>query len=341
MSPQLPADAGSSIAERAKSHLALCVEKKNAAQKENDLIYNAILPSQEALPSIDKVAVATAIPIHEVFSNPDVQKVIGSDIFARLIPLSVHESASVYSEEKAKLVRAEVENAEAAEGESRSVLDGMNVRNGLSRFRAIAEGEVGAEEEVPLDVRRWRDDITLMEQREGVDKLLGELTKLKEAVSRDLDSVSRELEIESRDCEMMRVKYEHDWTQTPSASLTKPLRQDLKAHFEALEAAAASDDQVVSLWESVRGDIHILLSSQLEDIFRSTADKEGAPSENLLDLDIGKESSEDAERAKIGQMVQDIEHRLGLLNKIARERQELLRELKDKARSTYFLYYPS
>ncbi|KAG5220442.1 bck1 resistance to osmotic shock [Salix suchowensis] len=142
MSPNLPADAGSSIQERTKAHLTICSEKKAEATRENDLIYNAILPSAEALPVIDKLSVATPISIQDVYGSPEVQKVIGPDLFVRLIPLSVHESASVYSEEKAKLVRGEVENAETAEGEVRSALDALAVKDGIVRFRAMAEGEL-------------------------------------------------------------------------------------------------------------------------------------------------------------------------------------------------------
>ncbi|TFY82927.1 hypothetical protein EWM64_g1094 [Hericium alpestre] len=113
MSPNLPPDAGQSLADLTKSHLSLCTEKRTEAQRDNDLIYNAVLPAPETLPPVDKVGAAAIIPIQEVYGTPEVQKVIGSDLFVRLIPLSVHESASVYSEEKAKLVRGEVEMAEA------------------------------------------------------------------------------------------------------------------------------------------------------------------------------------------------------------------------------------
>ena len=328
MSPNLPADAGPSIHERTKAHLALCSDRKNDAQRENDLIYNAVLCSPDILPVIDKLGVASPIPIQEVYGSPDVQKVIGADLFLRLIPLSVHESASVYSEEKAKLVRGEVEKAEGAEGEVKSALDNMGVKEGLSRFKAMAENEVG--EEVPVDVRRWRDDISLVEEREGVESLIGELGRLKDGVRRDLESISRDMEIESRDCEAMRVKYEHLWTQEPSASLTKPLRQDLKSHLSALDAAATSDKQVAALWDSVRADIGLLLSPELEEVFRASTERGGAPGESLLDLDVGSEATDAQERAKIGQYVDEIEERIGRLNKISHERNEVLKDLKDK-----------
>ncbi|KIM60503.1 hypothetical protein SCLCIDRAFT_16323 [Scleroderma citrinum Foug A] len=325
VSSTLPADAGSSILERTKSHLQLCTERKNEAQRENDLIYNAVVPSADVLPHIEKATVATPISIQEVYGSPDVQKIIGPDIFLRLIPLSVHESASVYSEEKAKLVRKEVENAESAEVEARSALEAMGIQGGLERFKVIADGDT-EDNAIPLDVRRWIEDIGVIEGREGVDSLLQELERLKEGVRSELESVSRELEAESHECEAMRIKYDHLWTQEPSAGLNKSLRQDLKSHMTALDAAASSDQQVATFWDSVKGDILILLSPEIEEVFRASA-QPGVPSQSLLDLDVGHDEQE---RAKIGQFTTEIEERLGMVKKISYERNEVLKDLKEK-----------
>lgn len=332
MSPNLPPDAGPALQELTKAHLALITDKKNEAQRENDLIYNAVLPTPETLPQIDKATVATPITIQEVYASPDVQKVIGVDMFIRLVPLSVHESASVYSEEKAKLVRGEVEKADNAEVEVKSALDALGIKQGLARFRAIAEGGVGGEAELPVEVRRWKEDIAVMEERESVDSIMSELTRMKDVVRRELDGVSRDLDAESRECEAMRVKYDHLWTQAPSAALTKTIRSDLKAHLSTLDAAAQSDEQVVKLWDSVKGEIALLLSPEIEDIFRASTEKGGAGSENLLDLDIGSEARDEEERVKIRQFVDEIDERLGRLNKIQHERGQVLKDLKDKVR---------
>lgn len=327
LSPTLPADAASSLQDRIKAHVALCTDRKGEATRENDLIYNAILPSPDALAPIDKTAVATPIPIQEVYGTPDVQKTIGQDIFIRLIPLSVHESASVYSEEKAKLVRGEVENAELAEVEFKSVLDGMGIREGLVRFRAMADGEVGGEEEVPVEVRQWKESIASLDSRESVDSMFSQLLRLKEGVHRELDSISRDLEVESKDCERLRLQYDHRWEQEPSSGLTRSLRQDVKSHMGSLAAASASDQQVQSLWESTRGDIRVLLSPEVEALFSAST---GGQANDLLDLDIGSDASDSDERAKIGNYVAEIENRLGRLNKIARERNEVLKDFKEK-----------
>lgn len=333
MSPNLPPDAGPALLDLTKAHLALCTDKKSEAQRENDLIYNAVPPAAEALPPIDKAVVATPVTIQEVYATADVQKVIGPDLFLRLIPLSVHESASVYSEEKAKLVRGEVEKADDADAEVKSALDSLGVKQGLVRFKAIAEGGVGGEEEVPVEVRRWREDIGLMEEREAVETLMVQLKRLKDLVKNELDSVSRDLETESRECETMRVKYDHLWTQAPSAALTKSLRQDLKSHLSALEAAAQSDQQVDALWDSVKGEVRLLLSPQVEDVFRASTEQGGAGSENLLDLDVTSETQGEEERARVAQLVDELEERLGRLNKIAHERGQVLKDLKDKVQA--------
>ncbi|KAI0064473.1 BRO1-domain-containing protein [Artomyces pyxidatus] len=326
MSPNLPADAGQSLFDLTKVHAALCADRRAEGQRDNDLIYNAVLPVAETLAPVDKAVVATPIPIQEVYGTPEVQKVIGADLFVRLIPLSVHESASVYSEEKAKLVRGEVEKAESAAVEASSALDALGVKAGLPRYRAMVEGGVAGEDEIPSEVRRWREDIGLIEEREGVDALLEKLGTVKDGVRSELDEVGRDLEIESRDCEAMRVKFDHLFTQEPSSGLTKGLRGDLKDHMQALHAAAASDEQVRALWESVKGDVRLLISDEVEGVFRDSA-RGHDRRESLLDLDMEKD---DGEKAKIAGLVQEIEERLGRLNKIERERDQTLKDLKEK-----------
>ncbi|KAG6853664.1 hypothetical protein C0991_002462 [Blastosporella zonata] len=328
-SPTLPADTGSSLLGLTKTHSALCSERLVTSTKENDLIYHALLPSAESLAKIDGLAVATPVPIHEVFGTPDVQKTIGKELFGRLLPLSVHESASVYSEEKAKLVRGEVETGEEAEVRVKSLLESLGMPGSLARYRAIVEGQPTSEGEVPTEVRKVEEEVKRLERAGGVDVILQELGKLRERVGGDLDAVGRELEIESRECEEGRVKWEHKWTQEPSAGLSKPIRTDLKSHLGALEAAGKSDGQVGALWSEIRVDVATLRSGEVDALF-DVAGQARSGGEHLLDLDVGTEEQEEHERAKIGEFVAEIEERLSRLNKIARERDEILKELKEK-----------
>lgn len=325
--PTLPADAGTAMLELTKAHLALCSEKRAEAQRDNDLIYNAVVPTEATLPVIDKTAVATPIPIQEVYGTPDVQKTIGPDLFIKLIPLSVHESASVYSEEKAKLVRGEVEKADVADNEYRAALDSIGVKDGLGRYRAMVEGIVTTNDIVPREVRNWQNEIRTAEDSESTVSMFGQLDRLKAIVREELDSIGRDLEIESRDCEAGRLKYEHFWTQAPSSGLTKTFRQDLKNHVNALDAASNSDKQATDLWQSIGGDIELILDDdKLEAEFNRQL--QSADKNNLLDVEV--EDNDWQEREKIGGYVAEIEERLGRLSKISRERNETLKDLKEK-----------
>lgn len=64
--------------------------------------------------------------------------------------------------------------------------------------------------------------------------------------------------------------------------------------------------------------------------FRASTERGGSNEESLLDLDVGSEVDEQQERARIGQYADEIEERLSRLSKIARERGEVLKDLKDK-----------
>ncbi|XP_022238599.1 tyrosine-protein phosphatase non-receptor type 23-like [Limulus polyphemus] len=75
--------------------------KQNAAKKENDFVYHEKVLPVESLPEIKGASLVKGIPFSP--SDPDVS---GPDIFARLVPMEAHEAASLYSEEKAKLLRA-------------------------------------------------------------------------------------------------------------------------------------------------------------------------------------------------------------------------------------------
>lgn len=83
------------------------------------------VPNVETLQPIEKLAAVKPTTFAEVCTNgqADIPNIIGPDIFQKLVPLSVHESESKYSEEKAKILRAEQERADVANGELQATLD--------------------------------------------------------------------------------------------------------------------------------------------------------------------------------------------------------------------------
>ena len=203
--PSLPSDAASSLAEITKAHATLCSEAKVQAVKDNDLIYHDILPSEAALPIIEKLPPAAPITIQEVYSNAEVSKLIGPDIFIRLVPLAVHESASVYSEEKAKLVRGEVERVDICEGEIRAGLEHLGLPSVVTTWRRLAEDDADVEGEVDIgsDLRRLAEEI---ERGGSLEGPLRNLESERERCETDLRLLGGMLDSESRECERMRVR---------------------------------------------------------------------------------------------------------------------------------------
>ena len=128
------------------------------------------------------------------------------------------------------------------------------------------------------------------------------------------------LTISSPDLLLHRPKHQPSTRLQPAK-----LPRDRTPHRQALEAAGASDRQVVALSEQIKGEISLLLSPQLENVF-SAQETNGS----LLDVDTGSDDQERADRVKIGLAVDDIEEKIGKLNKISRERGEVLKDLKEK-----------
>ncbi|XP_050712311.1 tyrosine-protein phosphatase non-receptor type 23-like isoform X2 [Eriocheir sinensis] len=74
--------------------------KLTAAQKENEFVYHEKVPPIASLPEVKGASLVKGI----AFSVNDVE-VSGQDIFQKLVPLEAHQASSMYSEEKAKLLR--------------------------------------------------------------------------------------------------------------------------------------------------------------------------------------------------------------------------------------------
>ncbi|XP_053324029.1 tyrosine-protein phosphatase non-receptor type 23 [Spea bombifrons] len=74
--------------------------KFNSAKKDNDFIYHESVPALETLQAVKGAPLVKALPV-----NPTDPAVTGPDIFSKLVPMAAHEASSLYSEDKAKLLR--------------------------------------------------------------------------------------------------------------------------------------------------------------------------------------------------------------------------------------------
>lgn len=326
----LTAETGPNLFELTKRHLANVQEKLTELVKDNDYIYHQTVPVEAGLAVIPKLPAAKAIPVSELYAGQDIQRITGPDIFQKIVPMSVTESASLYDEEKAKLIRAETERAETANGEMAASLDYLRLPGALQILKGGFDHELTADDEY----RGWCDDVA---NHDHPGSVFDFLKSRKEDVITVLDKSSKQLDMEESVCEKMRSKYEADWTQQPSSRLTTTLRNDIRNYRDALEEAARSDSQLYSKMRQHEVDFDEMRSAgesgEADVLFQraliQVGGKRGVGSPigaegNLLDDDF-----EDNGMSVMDQ-VNKVEEILKKLNLIKRERAQVLKDLKEK-----------
>ncbi|KAK4986237.1 bck1-like resistance to osmotic shock [Elasticomyces elasticus] len=336
----LTSETGSTLVEMTKRQFALCQEKIVEFNKDNDFIYHQAIPAEAALPQIPKLPAAKAIPVSELYQGQDIQRVIGPDIFQRIVPMSVTESASLYDEEKAKLVRAEGERVEIANDEMAASLDYLKLPGSLNVLKG--GGGMDGEGTVDPEFRKWCEQIA---GHEPFGSAFEQLNKEKTNVNALLDASVKSLDMEESVCEKMRSKYGGEWTQQPSSRLTATLRSDIRNYRGAIEEAASSDAQLYGTFRQYESDFDEMRSAGETDeadvLYQRAMIKAGVAKGknrpgigspmsggsnegNLLD------DLEDEGSASVAEQIATVEELLRKLNLIKRERQQVLKDLKDK-----------
>ncbi|KAK3944807.1 BRO1-like domain-containing protein [Diplogelasinospora grovesii] len=330
-SSNLTADCGFVLAEVTKRHLTNVQEKLKELAKDNDYIYHQTVPAESTVQPVPKLPAAKPMPVSELYAGKDIQRITGPDLFSKIVPLAVTESASLYDEEKAKLVRAETERVDAANSEMAASLDYLRLPGALQVLKGGFDQEILPDE----DFRTWCIDVT---DHEDPAKIFGLLSAEKQTITTVLDKSSKQLDMEESVCEKMRSKYESEWTQQPSSRLTSTLRSDIRNYREALEEAARSDGQLATKlrananeFDEMRnavqhGEVDALFQRAVNKGRKSSNTNSPAGGEpNLLDADFGDGGP------SVVEQIAKIEDILKRLNLIKRERVQVLKDLKEKA----------
>lgn len=322
----LTIETGPTLADATRRHLASVQEKLGEFIKDNDFIYHQPVPSEAGLAAIPKLPAAKAIPVSELYQGQDIQRIIGPDIFQRIVPMAVTESASMYDEEKAKLVRGETERVEVANDEMAASLDYLKLPSSLDILKGAKDGDMSVDSEF----RRWCEELA---GHQGFSNEFEELNKDKQHVNTLLEESVHNLDMEESVCEKMRAKYGDEWTQQPSSRLTATLRADIKNYRQAIEEASTSDAQLYSTLRQNESDFDEMRSAGETDeadilyqraLIKAGATKGGiSASETLLDDDFDSGPS-------VAEQISNIEELLKKLRLIKKEREQVLKDLKDK-----------
>ncbi|QSS64173.1 vacuolar sorting-associated protein [Histoplasma capsulatum] len=338
----LSADTGPILLDLTRRQLANIQEKLASFTKDNDFIYHQPVPSEPSLSTIAKLPAAKAIPVSELYQGQDIQRIIGPDIFQKIVPMSVTESASLYDEEKAKLVRAEAEKVEAANGEMAASLDYLKLPGSLN----ILKGGMDQDMDVDEDFKMWCEELA---NAPPFREAFNELQEDKISILSVLDQCSKQLDMEESVCEKMRSKYGADWVQQPSSRLTSTLRSDVRNYRDTIDEASSSDSQLLVRLRQHEADFDEMRSAGETDeadvLFQRALIKVGgkhskgrneqgspysaAPETNLLGDDF------DA-RMSVTEQIARVEELLKKLNLVKRDRNQILKDLKEKVCTILF-----
>ena len=96
--------------------------KLDNAKKENEFIYHEKVPEIDTLVELKGASLVKGIG----FEVTD-REIAGADIFSRLVPLEAHEASSLYSEEKAKVLRVIGEEIESKNNELALFMSSMSL----------------------------------------------------------------------------------------------------------------------------------------------------------------------------------------------------------------------
>lgn len=324
----LPAETGSVLVEMTKKHLQNVQEKLTEFAKDNDFIYHQGIPNEAALAPVPKLPAAKAIPVSELYQGQDIQRIIGPDIFQKIVPMAVTESASLYDEEKAKLIRAESERVEVANDEMVTSFDILKLPDSLNVLRGGMDQDMMVDEEFG----RWCEELA---GHAPFTTAFNQLNTDKAEISKLLDTSMKQLDMEESVCEKMRSKYGSEWTQQPSSRLTATLRSDIKNYRGAIDEANTSDNQLYNTFRQYEADFDEMRSAGETDeadvLYSRAMVKAGAqkgksprPAEgNLIDDDFDDGPS-------VADQIASVEDLLRRLNLIKKERMQVLKDLKEK-----------
>ncbi|RKP39387.1 BRO1-like domain-containing protein, partial [Dimargaris cristalligena] len=321
----------------------LVKEKLNMLSRDNDMIYHEAVPKTSILPPIDKICMVKTQPLNEMYTSPgELQRVVGADIFSQVVPMQVHESASVYDEEKAKIVRQSIDKSDAADAEVDSAFTFMQLPQSLDKFKS---GESSLEPSLmqladpPTNVREWAQQVAQEEETHGaLQDLIGTVEGYRSQLRQSLDASGLALDEEQRDCEKNRVEFGDQWTQAPSGGLTKSFRKDLRSRRESLEQAFAADNDTLNRYQQFQSLFSVLRSGyhgdELESAFiemvhnglRKCKANQKEDSGGTL-LDIGEHDAVD-----LTEHAEHIQQITNELTNLKRERQGILTEMKEIAR---------
>ncbi|XP_037282532.2 tyrosine-protein phosphatase non-receptor type 23 isoform X2 [Rhipicephalus microplus] len=267
--------------------------KFNAAKKENEFVYHERVPPVESLPEVKGANLVKGISF-----SPTDPEISGPDIFARLVPMEAHEASSIYSEEKASLLRSVTSHVDRKNEELETFLSSLN----LDKSMLVMDPQAVPQEIVQCCAR-------LSVCPTAVSDLVLTIQGLKElyhSVDKDLAQVEQLLKEEQE----KEAAHGSAFGKRPPSNLIKELTAEFTKYLEVHQRTADSNNALQKSLAAHSANLK-LLASPLEEVDKAL------PSVSLLDVPNNEA------------VVKELSHLLDKVEEMKKQRQMLHSHLRD------------
>lgn len=275
-------------------------DKKRQLTKDNDFIYHDNIPQSvqlEVVKSMDAVKSTSFLQQLEPYMNMVADKC--DSLYRGIIPMEIYEKESIYSEEKARLLRNEIDVAETADWEYTSFMEFNNlpklIHDMEDRYKT---GSISSSGNPQIDMIR--------------EQLVSWSRAIQESKFNDVDE-------QMKNINDIRQKIMNILSTIPSEQ-----RENTVKLKSALLEASESDDKLFSLVKPFIPEFKLLKNDDLLWKTWSNFEIDNSNQPSLLDIDDTKTEAVRAKLSNIRQLSED-------LRLLKEERERSLNEFKEEA----------
>ncbi|XP_068157558.1 programmed cell death 6-interacting protein [Drosophila tropicalis] len=259
--------------------------KRNLAEstKDNEFIYNEMIPELSTLASPGKAQLAKPLPIPVPLASNF------KDIFSNLVPVELHRALTASDMRKNEIVNGEIMKLRESTQTLNAVLASLNLPAAVE----TTDGNNG----LPPSLKEKAHEVRQKGGIENVQTLLKDLPELLSRNREILDETERLLDEERDSDNQLRAQFKERWTRISSDKLTEMFRTNAKKYREVITNAIEADKVVRQKFEANQKGIQ-LLSLSPEQIQQSLPSASGSVDPNCSSVQRLKHLMEAVETIK-------------------------------------------
>ncbi|EDV91030.1 programmed cell death 6-interacting protein [Drosophila grimshawi] len=259
--------------------------KRNLAEstKDNEFIYNEMIPELSTLASPGKAQLAKPLPMASPMAGNF------RDIFKNLVPVELHRALTASDMRKNEIVNVEIMKLRDATQTLNAVLASLNL--------PAAVESTDSNSGLPPSLLEKAKEVHEKGGIESVQSLLKDLPELLNRNREILDETERLLDEERDSDNQLRAQFKERWTRISSDKLTEMFRTNSKKYREVITNAIEADKVVRQKFEANQKGIE-LLSLPPEQIHQSLPSASGSVDPNCSSVQRLKQLMEAVETIK-------------------------------------------